>query len=324
MNDPRPHQVAGGWDRYWQGAGDGGNRAGGVQLPQAATFWQQVFTGLAGGREPARVLDLGCGDGAVIGHAQAALSPGSTYFVCADASAAAVREVTRKFPQARGVVADAAHSPFRAASFDAVTSQFGVEYAGVDAITRAAGLVRPGGVLALLLHHAGGGIYRESAAGLEAVRGMMDSRFLELARRFFEAGFVACQGGSRDAYDAAGRALQPAVRRLESIMDRHGPHVAGDTLLDTYEGVARIHREIQQHEPRKVLAWLSSIEAELPAHAARFESMMDAALDAGQFASVVGSIAALGYSIRRSGPLPAGPESLPAGWVLVAVRDAVG
>jgi SAM-dependent methyltransferase len=149
-----------------------------------------------------------------------------------------------------GLVCDARSIPLQSETFDIVTSQFGVEYAGVEAIEEAARLLAPGGCLALVLHIREGRIHGECAASLDAITRVQESGFIPLAIAMFRTGFAAVRGANRAPYEAAASGLAPAVAELESVMSQHGEQVAGDHI-PTDGKVAEFHLICRSMNPSK-------------------------------------------------------------------------
>jgi len=317
-NESKPTR---GWDAYWQGARRADAfAAGGVTHPAVASFWDNVLGELLARDEAPRVLDLATGSGAVVERLmQNPAGPGCKV-TCVDLSSAAIDNVCERFPDVRGVVADALDIPLDAGQFDLVTSQFGLEYAGPGAFDEAARLLAKNGSLVLLMHVKPGIIFDECAAALDAVQRTQRCRFVELSRQFLEAGFAAVRGADREAYDRAGSQLNPAIQELESILQQYGEHVAGDTIVRLYTDVQRFHSRIQHYEPKEVLSWLGTMNSELAAYEARMASMLDAAIDEAGFAELAHRFESLGIRVVESAPFSAGPGSPPVAWALRAIR----
>jgi SAM-dependent methyltransferase len=311
-----------GWDTYWQGAGSGAAFSrGGTSHPVVLSFWGSFFAKVREDYVRPRVADIASGSGAVVDCALSTLGGDPAVFTCVDISEAAIDALVTRLPHVKGIVADASNVPLESESFDIVTSQFGIEYAGLDAIDEIARLPAAGGTLALLLHHRNGGIYRQCAASRDAIRMMQSVAFIPRAVAMFEAGFVACHGSGRAAYEAAARDLKPAVREMESIMRRYGREVADGTIIRLYKDVATIHGRMQNYEPSEVLSWLRGMQMELEAYAERMASMCDAAIDADVFASLRDRLQPMGYTIDRADALQNVAAGVPLGWVLIAERE---
>jgi SAM-dependent methyltransferase len=267
-----------------------------------------------------KIIDVASGNGAVIERALTIFTTEQPEFTCVDVSDAAINNVRERLPQVHGVVADARSIPLDSKSFAVVTSQFGVEYAGLDAVDEIARLVSDGGQIALLMHNLNGSIHKECAANLDAIVQVQESNFIPLCIETFSAGFAAVRGADRAPYDEAAKRLDPAVRALEAIAAEHGEHVADDTIARLYSDVGRIHSEIQHYEPTEVIAWLRRMDDELKAYAGRMESMTAAAIDSESFDKICSGLTGKGFTINRADTLVATNQDLPMAWVLVASR----
>lgn len=320
---PAAPDVTQSWETYWHGTAEAGAYgAGGAGHPAIHAFWEQFFRSISSSRNAATLLDIASGNGAVVECARDIFGDDGLAISCVDVSAAAIANIHDRFPGVRGLVCDARAIPLRAATFDVVVSQFGLEYAGPQATGEAARLLAPGGSLALLLHHRAGAIHRECMDGLEALSQLRESRFIPLASEMFQAGFAAIRGADRGPYDAAAARLAPAVEALEAIIAHHGPQVAGDTLARLYSDVGRIHGKLQHYAPDEVLGWLHRMERELVAYTGRLSSMLGSALDQESFEQLCTKLRSGGCILKQAGPLTVPGAGLPLAWVLVASRPA--
>jgi SAM-dependent methyltransferase len=306
-----------GWDSCWRGTGDiGAWTAGGAGHPAIRAFWSDLFQ--AAGTDPARTMvDIASGNGAVVECALNVSASAPPDIICVDISSAAIANICRRFPGVQGLVCDARSIPLQARAFDLVTSQFGVEYAGLEAVDEAVRLLAPGGRLALLIHHRAGSIYRECTASLDAISRVQECRFVPLADEMLRAGFAAVRGADRAPYEAAASRLAPAVAELERIIEHHGEHVAGDTVARLYTDVGRIHEQLPNFDPGEVLDWLARMETELDDYAARMSAMTGSAVDQPAFARLAAGLRER-LTLERSGPLLAPGHELPLAWVLQA------
>jgi SAM-dependent methyltransferase len=146
------------WSRYWKQdvlhslpGSFAGNYAGGI-----GRFWQQQFESLDASH---RVLDIATGNGAIPQLVCKACSTGMPRVDAIDLAEVAPDWLASQSLQCRqalhfhaGVSAEAL--PFPDASFDLVTSQYGIEYCdAARAVPELARVLKPGGRVALLLHH---------------------------------------------------------------------------------------------------------------------------------------------------------------------------
>jgi ubiquinone/menaquinone biosynthesis C-methylase UbiE len=309
------------WDRYWRGMKEGGQfGVGGASHPRLNQFWREYFSSMGTLAAPKKMIDIGCGDGAVVAAAADTLGDECLQLTSLDISRHSLDLMRQRYPDVDGVVADALHIPFDSWSFDLVTSQFGVEYAGRAAFVEAARLVAPGGQLALLVHHRASIMYEDCSASLDAVEVLKACQFIARSITLFETGFAMLRGADRSPYDAAAQDMLPAYRELERIMQRRGKHVAGDTLLRLYEDVDTIHQHMEQYDPAEILRWLAKMDTELDGYARIMRAMRDAALSEQQFLAVSEAVKDAGLTVQQALPLRGDEVGLPIAWVLTAHR----
>lgn len=304
------------WNSYWLGSqAASAEECGGVKHPLVSSFWAAFFREQQG--SSLNTLDVAAGSGAIVAAAQGAgLNLGD--FVCLDTSTAAITTLVERFPDVKGLVADALSIPLAKHSLDVTTSQFGVEYAGMDAINELIRVLVPGGRMGLLLHCQDSVIYREAAASVDAIARLQASRFIPMALEMFEAGFAIFQGVAPQRYRHAAKEFKPVYHSLEAIMDQHGVHVAGDTVCELYNSVARIQNRLQHHDGREVLDWLTRIDSELTAYSGRMDSMCDVALSKDNFDLLCDQLHDKQFEIQQAGRLQTPGQTDPVAWFLVA------
>jgi SAM-dependent methyltransferase len=316
-------RTAQGWDTYWKGSGDvGAYASGGTSHPAILDFWNDFFEMVKGSGQLSTMMDIGTGNGALIDRALAVFGKDSIAISCIDASTAAIDNIKLRFPGVTGMVTDAAAIPLASGGYDIVTSQFGVEYAGIDAIHESARLVARGGWLGMLIHHGNSVIRQQSEANLQAVAKVQASEFIRLASAMFRSGFDAVRGADRAPYEEAARRLAPAAKELERVMEQFGQAVADGTFAQLYSDVARIHEQIQHYDPDEVLGWLERMDAELESYSVRMSSMCESAIDEGTFLLKCDELEGAGFTIDVSGPLLAANSGLPLAWAVIARRAA--
>lgn len=163
-------QGAVSWSRYWQTAGG----AGAACLPGAPasvssaleTEWRSFFKSLKAG---SRLLDLGTGGCAVPLLAQS---------VRTDLVLSGVDYADMLPPAPAGVDVHAGTAleslPFAARSIDVITSQFAIEYADTAmAVAEFLRVLKVGGRVMIIAHHAAGLVYQYNNARLAAIDDML-------------------------------------------------------------------------------------------------------------------------------------------------------
>ncbi|QNA99081.1 class I SAM-dependent methyltransferase [Massilia sp. Se16.2.3] len=207
------------WSRYWSHGvahscgGSYGNRYDGA----LAHFWRSHFDSMSPG---ARMLDIATGNGAV---PQLMLDSAPATVAC-DAIDLALPEpawladlAPNRRRQVRFHGQQAAESlPFADASFDLVTSQYGLEYTDLArSVPEVLRVLRPGGKVCLLTHHA-------------------DARPVQLARS--ELGHLAWLQGPSGLLETGFGMIEPMARARTE---------AGRASLDRRCGSERVARPLQ-------------------------------------------------------------------------------
>jgi len=310
------------WSTYWAGAQNAEAYAsGGVSHPMVTTFWDTTLSEFLAVHSNARILDIATGSGAIIERLSEQPDVCLNNVTCVDIAEAAIHSVGSRFPDVVGVVADARSIPLQSGQYDLVTSQFGIEYAGLVALDEVIRLLAPGGSLIMLMHVRPGVIFTECATALDAVERARKSDFVPLALQLFEAGFAAVRGADRAAYDQAAVKLNPAIQELESVLSEYGKHVAGDTIVKLYSDVQKIHSRMQHYEPADVFGWLRSMDKELAEYEERMASMCEAAIDDSGFGDIGENLRAQAFNIVTGEPLFSADNELPFAWILRANRS---
>ena len=212
------------WDVYWHGAGaKEAFTGGGSSHPAIGEFWDEVFGRLDGERAGLRLVDIAGGSGAVIERAARHLEGRLAELACVDLSPSAMKLLEKRFPEVRTVVADARDTGLESGRYDIATSQFGMEYAGIDAIAETLRLVADDGLVALLVHHRGGSIYRQCSASHAALAELSRADFVATAIATFETGFAACRCRRRVSPIRCYCGYPKAPPPLDSVSSRQVP-----------------------------------------------------------------------------------------------------
>jgi SAM-dependent methyltransferase len=314
-------RVSADWDVYWRGTQENAaHQDGGPQQAVLTEFWESVFDSSLAGLEQNRLLDLACGNGAVTGLATKMMPTGEHY--CLDSSLSAVQELQKRYPQSTCAAADALRTPFISGSFDYVCSQFGIEYAGWEAIEEALRLLAPQGTLALVLHLHSGAIYQECGQSVRAIEAIKETNVLPLAFAAFNAGFALnAETGSVADFKAAEKNFTPAVRGLEAIMRDMGPNVATGLPQQLYRDISHMYRNMSSYDAKEVANWVEGMSKELDAYQGRMSSMVNAALDSSAVSKVIDLVTAQGVSVVRHDTLKLGASQEAFAWALVCKRN---
>lgn len=310
------------WDAYWEGARGSVIPLGHVvDRPLITNFWRQVFDDVVNAdNKNYRVLDLATGNGALLENLLQLENSAKLSITCVDSSVAAIESVKARFPLVNAQVSSIERMPFADASFDLVTSQFGIEYAKLESFSEVQRLVAPGGRIVFLTHHRQGYMFDECAANARAVSDLIRLKFVPLAHEFLAAAFKAAAGGSRKQYDKLAIGFQPVVEQVEQIVKLHQADAASGMIAQLYEDVGKIHSNILKYDSDEVLNWLASYNNGLAAYVGQMQSMCDAALSEDQFSDLCQSFNGSGFKITSAGPFGSAGDTRPIGWMLEATR----
>ncbi|GGD48201.1 class I SAM-dependent methyltransferase [Lacimicrobium alkaliphilum] len=320
---------AGAWDAYWQKAIKVGFHNKEAEHREIEQFWRQFFTCQFEQQSRTVILELACGKGAVSEIAHQCLEKSSicqppnqnaeieVRHYCLDYSLAAVKNTLEKPGLEGGIVADAAALPLKNNSADLVFSQFGIEYAGRKALLNAAKIVKPGGRLAAIIHHANGLIYQHSKCSVKALERVMQTDIFPLARRAFTAGFEVLNGNTgQETFVRADSDMSVAVKQITALLKQQGPSVADGIILQFYRDLGDMFNRLQVFEAKDIANWLNNMEDDFSSHLQRMQSMLDAACDKEAMAFECQQLTAEGLSIEHCEEIASHQGIL--GWKLIA------
>ncbi|WP_298747991.1 methyltransferase domain-containing protein [uncultured Brevundimonas sp.] len=278
------------WTDYWRSGREEVmtvTTPSGVAVFDTGPIWRAWFAGFEDG---ARLLDLATGSGQVAGHAAAAAAAAGRTFDITGVDYAEVRPV-EGLRLLGGVALETL--PFAAGQFDGASSQFGIEYADTrPALTELARVLKPGGRVLMLLHHAGGVITRQTAAQIAAYdRVMANGAAVRQARRAFHAHHKRLPPAT---IRAAEEALREAVGRAK---DRLDPDPAFDTARYLVGYLADLSDRIAAYDAASALARLEVFETGNAAWRRRQQAQTRAALDAAGMDAFVERAARAGLAL---------------------------
>ncbi|MFN4296015.1 MAG: class I SAM-dependent methyltransferase [Brevundimonas sp.] len=261
------------WSDYWRGARPEVLTTGpaGVRRPfEARAMWLSFFGQIPPG---SRVLDLATGGGQVAGYACEAARLGERAFEVVGVDYADLPQSKGPFSLVGGVRLE--QLPFEAETFDAASSQFGIEYADRRAaLSELARVLKPDAPVLLLMHHEGSVITRQARTELAALQRVEGGgALIRLARQTFRAHQT---NPASDKIRAAETAFRKAVGRATSRLgDEPGAMTARQYLafMTDLSGRAGAYR------PESALQSLAQAETANTAWRRRQQSQIRSALD---------------------------------------------
>jgi len=300
-----------GWADYWQQDGDGGEvfvNAAGERHPALAEYWSAVFEGVP---DNASVIDIASGAGSIFAHLQA--DHGLKLFA-ADIAEEALEALADRVAGVTTTVCSADAIPYDNEYFDLVVSQFGIEYAGIDAFTEAARLVAPGGGLDCLCHVEDGYIDSNNKTQLEEANYVQESLFIGLCVDLLRAGYRD-DVGEMQRTEAA---FLPVARRVAQGMERcpRGIH------SHLFQGFRKLFEERRSYDQAESMTWLGNMQAELDKNIDRLSRMRAAALSEADTGSITKNLGSAGLQEIQFELFTTAGNELPVAWKLSARRPA--
>lgn len=274
------------WTLYWQADRlDSCISSSAADAAEVHAFWAAFAATLT---PEAKVLDLATGNGTV----PASLLRASDSLNVTGVDRAEISPTTALSDpgvltavEFRGNV-DVCALPFADAGFDAVTSQFGIEYAPLeDAIAEATRVLRPGGAVCLLMHHADSEIVKPARIKIREMDALLEEGGVLLTLAAYLNG-------------------QCSAAELEAAGQAHlASDIAGTAAISgqVFDGVNRVIQSVQKGDEREARALGHTMHVRLSADRERLRMLDAAALDPERFDAVVQLLAQRGVSSTTQG-----------------------
>lgn len=323
------------WSRYWRKSTitTFSRQFNANYDKEFAEFWNARFAALG---DPARIVDLGTGNGAVALLAVQHADDHHRDFEVGGLDYADIRPV-QDLAGVEDVAGLLGRIDFRsgvrmedtglaAASVDLLTSQYGYEYADTAAAAREAHRVlKPGGRIALILHHDRSSVVemaRDSIAQLRYAqhREKLGERVAALVKAMGESASPAAR--RRLKFDKRVEAQRKKLNATLARIDQHAPRFRDpEALLGIM--VPNLMNVFDAHKDatlRERLAYLERNMAELTAFRDRMADLESAALSEQGIERVQRELETAGFEPGERGVVRYGRDRLLMGWTLVAVR----
>ena len=289
------------WDRFWQydrvasfGTGRGASNYG----EAIAAGWRDFFAALPAG---ARVLDLATGNGAV---ALIAVEAGKDLKVTgadlADIKPAAfVSGGKRQLKKVRFLARTPAEKlPLEDSSFDAVASQYGLEYSDLErSLPEAVRVLARGGRLRFAMHAAEGSVAADTRRAIQDGDFLLDEIDLPgRASACFQAILDVERGRAAGPFaQTAAQARYAAFREaLNAVAERIAGAADVAMLTSVHATLTDLFGARQSHDEAELQVKIGDLRGEIEAHRERERALLAAALSAEQIASLAEQLALLG------------------------------
>ncbi|WP_026375546.1 class I SAM-dependent methyltransferase [Aestuariibacter salexigens] len=291
------------WSEYWQKEGEGGDvfvTADGSKQLQLQAFWQKIFEH----HKPTSVLDIASGAGAVFSNLE---STEQYHLVATDISVDALVRQRQRVDGVQTVVCDAANISLGNAQFDLVVSQFGIEYAGPEAFSETARLLKPAGSLTLLCHFMGGYIVssalKQELAGAQLCQ---QTGFIEKAKQLV----VAMSTGEKRTVHQA----MDVFTEVEPVLAKYCAKVPEGIHSHLYNGFKQLMIKRQHYDQQDIISWLENVQGEVDKCILRLSEMCQAALTQQHIDDIKQRLTNAGLRDIQAEPFYLPKYQLPVAW----------
>lgn len=311
------------WDSYWR---DSRLYSAGVDSdPQIADALEQQWAFIAAALpDGARVLDLGCGNGAAsLAMLKAARKAGISVSITAIDSAAI--DPPRYVPEQAELLGQIEFQPqtrmetlpFVNDTFDLVISQFGLEYGNTrEVLPEATRVLKPYGLLALLL------LPGRGVAVQLANRNLTQCRYLLRNARIFDLAIQICrqmnEGEKGNPAGDFGSYMTPFNVEVEHVVRRFGAEDC-DVVLAMVMGLQKVFINRKSTSVEEQIVAVQLLRTRLAEYAARAQALTRAALSESGFEELKRIVTASGLKLTGANPVLAGTHGAVA-WRLTAER----
>jgi hypothetical protein len=309
MQAPEEHvgKTADHWERFWD-ATAGTHHEDAIRLPVLDSTWTSLLTDLEFQRDDFLAVELASGSGSVSKYLENTRQFTKATKVALDASTSALKKLRLgELP----VSGNLERLPFAPESVDLLTSQFGIEYAGISSIEAALDCVASSGYFTFVLHIANGSIFDECGKNLAAVDRFLSSGFIDAASALLSALWSQAPPAEQQRllkqFQSALAVVEPQLMVLPDGQGR-------DTALQTYNAIADMVEAPESYDQTSIGNWFQKTGAELQSYCVRMQQMRNSALTKDAFSTLLAAAKRKGFHISKQGvvrddrPLTNAPE----------------
>ena len=255
--------------------------------------WTEFFADLPGA---ARILDVATGNGAIALIAKETAGAFGRLYEIHGADLAQIDPMRDVHDGARLFAGIQFHArvpmeqlPFAAETFDAVSGQYALEYAAVEAALREIfRVLKSGGRAQFIVHHADSIILQNARESLEQADLVLnESKIFRKLRRYLEA-----EHRSRDAARASREALLAAVGLVETAAGKAKSALILNVATDA---VQKLLNARQQLSPATLDRHIDRIEGDIRASVWRMDDLVRAAQSADDISRLKATAESIGF-----------------------------
>lgn len=296
------------WSAFWQHENEQGEcfvDKDGNKHRALQYFWQEQL----GDDKNLYILDVASGAGSIFKSSD---KFNNNRLFAADISQQALQRLNKDVAAVHCIQALGHQLPFKADSFDFIVSQFGIEYAGLEAISQSFKYLRPGGRLTFLCHIRDGYIDSYNQAQLIAPKYCQDIQFIDVARETVKAAFGSVRKEQVDTLNA----FMQVEPKLAAFKNSNPPGIHSHL----YDGFKQLFLNRQHYQLQDILNWLQQMDMELNKITNRIAEMRRVAIDPDQIEIIVKELQSLGAVNVKTLEFQLPEHAKPMAWCISAQK----
>ena len=303
------HVMNNKWSDYWRDDSTAGevfvNQEGGKPV-YIDEFWKRHFSSVLAGDS---ILDIACGAGSVFASINSDVRKDLDLFA-SDISSDALELLESRVSGVATFEADSNQLPFPDNKFDWVVSQFGVEYAGIDAFAEAFRVLAHKGQYCIVCHYADGYIDKKNQVLLLGAKAAEKSGFVDAALDLTNATY---QSDTQRLSEA-----RSEFKTSEQLLAKTFPSVREGIHLHLYFGFKQLYTNRTKYSEHDIVDWLTNMKTDIEKNLLRLTSMADAALDHSQIESIKNTLLEMGAKNVHIEPMSIPDKDEFGAWIIAA------
>lgn len=297
------------WSEYWQNEGAGAEvfvDKDGKKSPHLERFWKNKLAEFNPG---AKIIDIASGAGSVF----ASLDKDHTFETYAqDISEVALDLQCQRIKGVTSVLCSADKIPYEDNFFDVIVSQFGIEYAGVDAFIEAARIMADTGKFVFLSHYEDGYIDSQNKIQLEGISLIEELDFIDKSVSLTQLAF------NKNTQDA--EKIMNDFTQAEPVLEKYSRKYPKGVHSHLYHGYKQLFSNRTRYLEKDILEWLTGMRNEVVNAKTRLTEMRKAAVSKEKLQIIIQALKQNKIEDIVFEPMTLENSTLPVAWQISGIK----
>jgi ubiquinone/menaquinone biosynthesis C-methylase UbiE len=293
------------WEEYWEKEGIQGevfiNKNGG-KPSYLSKLWKDYFNNFS---HDISVVDIACGGGSIYLELP---EPNNYKLYGIDISKEALNTAKARINGLHTLECPSTNIPLEDNKIHNVVSQFGIEYAGIDAFAEAIRILKNGGDFCFLTHCKDGYIDKQNKGKLNGALLVKECDFIGIADQLTHALYKKNKELVKDLHDKFSL-IEPKIFEYKAQFP-DGVHA------HLYDGFRKLISNMQNYKCIDITDWLKSMKTELEKNIIRLKQMRNAALTESEVNDISILLKKNGVKSFNYEKFYAPDQSDPIGWLI--------